>query len=236
MVSEALAQYGAVIAIEALEGRDAMIEFLRFSREGYNPLQSALGYFYIWRDGGDKPLMNLAQDKWDHNLADSKGMWFYHMLRSRVGDKVFFGTLRSLIRDFSSRTAGGELSLDDLRSAFLAAVPGDDELADFMTQWLDRPGTPVLDLDWWSIERGKKAEIHIRQLQGGEPFKFPLEIVIRISGGKMIERTIVVDETEETLTIDTPARPLDVQLDPHHRLLMWRPEFGPRPDKKASAP
>jgi len=99
MASEALAQYGAVVSIESIEGRDAMVEFLRFSRHGYNPLQCALGYFFMWSDGGDKPRMELARGKWDHNLADSKGMWFYHMrasvLRSRTqGHFPFYCKLR----------------------------------------------------------------------------------------------------------------------------------------------
>ena len=35
LCSESLAQYGAVIAIEATEGREAATDFLRFSRAGY---------------------------------------------------------------------------------------------------------------------------------------------------------------------------------------------------------
>ncbi len=230
MVSEALAQYGAVVAIESIEGRDAMVEFLRFSREGYNPLQCALGYFFMWNDGGDKPLMELAGDKWDHNIADSKGMWFYHMLRERMGDEIFFSTLRGLIRDFSSREfTSRQMTMNDLRAAFLAAAPDDKELAAFMGQWLDRHGAPVLRVDWWSIERGKKAELHIQQLQAGDPFVFPLDVFVQTADGRVVEHTINVDSATQTFEIDTPARPLEIRIDPHHRLLMWRPEFGPRP-------
>jgi hypothetical protein len=228
MVSEGLAQYGAVMSIEAIEGRDAMIEFLRFSREGYNPLQSALGYFFMWRDGSDKPLTELAEDKWDPNLADSKGMWFYHMLRDRVGDEIFFTTLAKLIAEFSKR----EMSLNDLRAAFLAAAPADAGLAAFMEQWLERSKAPVLRMDWWSMDRGKKAEIHIEQLQEGEPFAFALDLAVHTGDGAVVEQTVLVDSARETFEIVTPARPMEVRLDPHDRLLMWRPEYGPRPETK----
>ncbi len=95
MGSEALAQYGAVVAIEALEGKGAMRDFLDFSRPGYNPLQCALGYFHIWREGEDNALAALDQGPSDHNLADSKGMWFYHMVRQRIGDTAFFAALKA---------------------------------------------------------------------------------------------------------------------------------------------
>jgi hypothetical protein len=31
------------------------------------------------------------------------------------------------------------------------------------------------------------------------------------------------------IDLDTPGRPLEVRLDPRYRLLLWRPEYGPRP-------
>lgn len=95
LVSESLAQYGAVLAIGALEGHDAMNEFLRLSRDGYNQLQSAAGYFEMARRGGDRPLSQLSNGRWDHNLSDAKGHWFYHMLRHRIGDERFFAVLRT---------------------------------------------------------------------------------------------------------------------------------------------
>jgi hypothetical protein len=226
MLSEALAQYGAVLSIEALEGVDARNEFLRFSREGYNPLQCALGYFYIWREGGDEPLARLGDGPHAHNLSDSKGMWFYHMLRLRVGDEVFYSVLRSIIRDH----AGREAALDDLRSRFVAAAPGDGELKSFLAQWLDRSGAPVLRVEWWSVDRGAAAEIDVEQLQPGDPFRFPLEVEIRTASGKKESHLLEVSKQRETFKVPVGAGPLDLTVDPRHLVLLWRPEYGPRPD------
>ena len=44
-LSESLSQYGAAIAIEAIEGQEAATDFLRFSRPEYILHQSARGYF-----------------------------------------------------------------------------------------------------------------------------------------------------------------------------------------------
>ena len=149
MGSEALAQYGAVLSIEALEGKAAVRDFLDFSRRGYNPLQCALGYFYIWRQGEDVALAELDEGPSDHNLSDSKGMWFYHMIRNRLGDTAFFAALRKLLSDFAAKP----MRVSDIRAAFLAAAPADSGLAGWLDQWLNRTRAPILDVDWWSDRR-----------------------------------------------------------------------------------
>jgi aminopeptidase N len=230
--SEALAQYGAVIAIEALEGRAAMREFLRFSRAGYNPRQCALGYFSIWRLGGDKPLALLEDDRWDHNLADSKGMWFYHMTRQRLGDAAFFDALRGLLAGFRNRS----MTVQDIRQAFNRASPMDAGLPAFLDQWLDRPGAPVLDVDWWAHDLAPAdsspdfgATVRVRQRQQGEAFVLDLEVALTLQDSTRVLETLHVRQRDETFQLGLQARPLELRVDPAYRLLTWRPEYGPRP-------
>jgi aminopeptidase N len=226
MGSEALAQYGAVIAIEALEGDSAMRQFLRFSRPGYNPLQCALGYFHIWRQGGDRPLAKLDDAQWDHNLADSKGMWFYQMMREELGDERFFAALRGLLQRFRGRA----MTLDDIRAAFLHAAPDSAALAPVLAQWLDRAGAPVIDLDWWSLRRKDKPglALRLRQRQTGAPYRLRLEVGVRTDEGDTIV-PVTLDDTAASIDLDMKGRPLEVRLDPRYRLLLWRPEYGARP-------
>jgi hypothetical protein len=234
MGSEALAQYGAVVAIEALEGRAAARDFLDFSRPGYNPLQCALGYFHIWREGEDVALSALEDGPSDHNLSDSKGMWFYHMTRDRLGDAAFFGALRRLLADFSTRP----MSVPDIRAAFLAAAPADSGLAGFLDQWLSRTGAPVLDVEWWSVRRqaaSRKeeptgaAELRIRQRQPGTPYALDLEVLVTLRDSSTVVDTVRVRGREQTLQLEFPRRPIDLKVDPNQRVLMWRPKYGPRP-------
>ena len=238
MGSEALAQYGAVLAIEALEGRAAVRDFLDFSRPGYNPLQCALGYFHIWREGEDVALSALEDGPSDHNLSDSKGMWFYHMTRDRLGDAAFFGALRRLLADFSTRP----MSVPDIRAAFLAAAPADSGLAGFLDQWLSRTGAPVLDVEWWSLRRqaaSRKeeptgaAELRIRQRQPGEPYALDLEVLVTLRDSSTVLDTVRVRGREETFQLEFPRRPIDLQVDPNQRVLLWRPKYGPRPPDAA---
>jgi hypothetical protein len=234
MGSEALAQYGAVLSIEALEGKAAVRDFLDFSRRGYNPLQCALGYFYIWRQGEDVALAALEDGPSDHNLSDSKGMWFYHMTRDRLGDAAFFGALRKLLSDFASRP----MRVSDIRAAFLAAAPADSSLAPWLDQWLHRTGAPILDVDWWSdrrqsasgnVEPPGAAELRIRQLQPGEPYALDLEVLVTLRDSSTVLDTVRVRGRDHAFTLELPRRPIGVKIDPHQRVLMWRPKYGPRP-------
>jgi hypothetical protein len=222
MVSEALAQYGAVLTIEALEGPAARDEFLRFSRRGYSPVQCALGYFKVWREGGDKALARLTNDRWDHTLADSKGMWFWHMLRRQMGDAPFFSVLRAVLVDYAGRV----LTLDELRARFTRRDPS---VAPFLAQWLDRPGAPVLRAEWWSAPDGKGIEIQVEQLQDGPAFVLPLDVSVSMKDGETARHTLSLKEKSARFTLTTSARPLELRLDPDHAVLMWRPEYGPRP-------
>ncbi|HVR42917.1 MAG TPA: hypothetical protein VMS56_05670 [Thermoanaerobaculia bacterium] len=222
MMGEALAQYGAVVAIEALEGREASIEFLRFSREGYSPVQCALGYFYIARRGEDEPLAVL-RGKSGHNLADSKGMWFHHMLRERMGDERYFGALGALFERFD----GGSAALDDFRAIVLAASPDDSGMEAFLAQWLERTGAPEIGVSWWSVDRGKGVEITLEQKQAGEPYALDLELAIDLDDGSTVIERAHLDARSHTIRVEVPSRALGVRLDPQHRLLVWRPEYGP---------
>ena len=225
MVSEALAQLGALVSIESVEGRAAAAEFLRYSRKGYSPKQCARGYFEIWRDGGDRPLAQLEAAKWDHHISDSKGMWFYHMLRNRMGDEAFFGALRTFLDRFRGRKA----TVKDLREIVIAARPDDAGLPQFLSQWLDGRGAPVLDVDWRAGADGKTIEIHIEQTPKLPPFVFDLEVVVDTKGGGAEKKTLQIREREHMFTFPALGRPVAVHLDPDDRVLIWRPEYGPKP-------
>lgn len=223
-LTESLSQYGAVLAIEAIEGEDAATDFLRFSRPEYIVSQCARGYFQVIRDGEDRPISSIEQGGGvNHTIADAKGHWVHHMLRRRVGDEVYFGTLQAL----TDRYAGGSMSLPTFREAFMNAAP-DARLEQFFAQWLDRTGAPVVDLDW-RRQDNDTIEVRITQRQTGEPYDLDLEIEMEGVGETRVE-TIRVTEGETTLTLDSPFRATVVRLDPRHKVLRWTPEYGSRPE------
>ena len=225
MAGEALAQLGVPIVLEALEGREAAIGFLEFSRSGYSPAQSARGYFGLVDDGRDHPLATLGSSSLTgtqtHNLADSKGMWVYHMLRQRLGDELFFGTLRRLIADF----AGRAMSLDDVRRAFIDAAP-DRDLEAFFAQWLDRAGG--IDVDATFTAGHGTVDLLLTQ-KTSEPFEFDLDVELELADGTARRERLEVRGRETRARFDVPGQLVGAELDPDRLLLMRRPAYSGMP-------
>ncbi|MFO0984613.1 MAG: M1 family aminopeptidase [Planctomycetota bacterium] len=221
LLSESLAQYGAVVAIEAIEGEAAATEFLRFSRSGYVLDQCARGYFEIVRRKQDVPLAQLLSGGVHHTLADAKGHWVYHMLRQRIGDELFFSTLRRIILEFRERP----LTLAELRRSFIQAAPPAAQLELFFAQWLDRTGAPVLDVHW------SKADADLVEVElafADQPYDLTVELAVEDAGPQRLHRLALHDRTAR-VTLPATGAVRSVRLDPHHRLLVWQPEYGPRP-------
>ena len=230
LTTESLAQYGAVVAIEDIRGIDAATEFLNFSAPAYSSKQCARGYFEMIARGEDRPLSQLESGGWQHDLSDAKGHWVYHMLRQRVGDDLFFATLRSLIDTYRGR----HMSLDDLRAAFVRAAGPEAELETFFEQWLDRTGAPELELQWTysPTDRGGLVEGTIRQIQEGEPYHLPLTLELTRSGSPVGGEHVVELRSRLTeFSLAVEERVDEIVLDPHYQILMWRPEYRSFPRK-----
>jgi aminopeptidase N len=164
------------------------------------------------------------------SVIKTKGVWVYHMLRQEMGDALFFATLRRLIQTH----ADGWLSLNDFRSAFLAAAPSNPtrtKLARFFAQWLDRNEAPIFDVSWSDAgkERNHQVAVTLRQRgNNGEPFELQLEVAIEAKEGTRVH-TIMVNGKETRAVLACRGVPIGVRLDPKQRLFLWRPEYGRRP-------
>lgn len=226
LLSESLAQYGAVVAIEGVEGPEAATAFLKFSRAGYVADQCARGYFDILRRGDDIALVRLQSGGIHHTLADAKAHWVYHMLRGLVGDELFFSTLRDLL----ARARDGEtITLAKMRRSFAAAAP-DREVVRFFSDWLDRPGAPLIEADWKSMDEGTAVELTLSQVQPGPPYRLELELGLLDPDAERTLHTVTLAEREQRFVIDIGGPLEEVELDPFDRLLIWQPEYGARPE------
>jgi hypothetical protein len=222
LLTESLAQLGAALAIEAIEGRASALDFLRFSRDGYNSRQSARGYFALARLGHDKPLATLNGSGQDHNLSDAKGHWFYLMLRDRLGAGPFAAMQQALIRTHRDSA----LSLVALREAALAASPDTLRMRRFLHDWLDRPGAPDLELSW---RPRSPTTIEVTITQRGDVYDLDVPVWIDPGGAEPVVRIVRSDSPTTTVVLRVTARPLGVRLDPDYRLLRWDPDYGARP-------
>lgn len=141
-----------------------------------------------------------------------KGGWILHMLRRQLGDSIFY----KAIRTYYSTYAGKNADTRDLQLIF-EKVSGKN-LSQFFQQWLYTPGIPQLDIKWNYLPAEKKVSLSIRQLQK-TPFNFPLELVLKNAGGKLLSKTIQVSEPLDTYFLPVKERPSTIELDPNTSLL-----------------
>ncbi|MEJ7812072.1 MAG: M1 family aminopeptidase [Gemmatimonadaceae bacterium] len=216
MMDEGLASQGAALVIEAREGRAAAHRYLH---DG-SPQFSARGFFHIWRVGADDRLMS------DYGVlpAYAKGPWVYEMLRDRVGDSLYFATLRSFAREHAGRSA----SLADLRAAYLRVAPAEADLERFFADWLDRPGAPVLDVTWSRAGTARAPSARVRIAQRTPPYRLRLGVAVDAADGARVT-TVSLTDSVQTFVLPASGRPTGVRLDPAHSLLLWEPAFGPVP-------
>lgn len=143
-----------------------------------------------------------------------KGGWVLHMLRSQLGDSVFFAG----IRRYFARHKDMNALTDDLR-ADMEWESGKD-LRAFFDQWLRRPGYPEVAVTWQADATGPIAMI----TQSGRfgYFDFPLPIVVTTSDGRQLKLTIPVKPVAVTQAkiADPGTTVRSIDVDPNVTVLM----------------
>lgn len=222
IVDEGLAQMSAVLCLLELQGEKAMRSFLRNGVPGYP--QSATQYFlrFAGPGGKDYPLGATAQGSDAagamHDIADTKGMFVYEMLRERIGHPAFVGGLRSVVEGF----AGKNVSLGDLRVAW-ERTSGQD-LSQFWHQWMDRTGAPDLGLEWTARSEGRGFVVSGTISQQGTPYEVTAEVALAYPG-RHDTRTVSVSGPSTAFSFTTEQKPRWVVLDSDYKILRWTPAF-----------
>ena len=147
----------------------------------------------------------------------NKGGLVLHMLRDLVGDEAFFASLRLYLQ----RHAYSAVEVDDLRQAF-EELTGKD-LNWFFNQWYLSKGHPELDVKHLYDPATKKLTVNIDQVQDqkGFPavFQLPVEIGTYYANGQNDVHTILLDQKNQSYTLDVDDVPVAVVIDPRDILL-----------------
>ncbi|WP_286828042.1 MULTISPECIES: hypothetical protein [Kordiimonas] len=243
LCDEALAQLGPVLVAQEIYGEQAMRDLLDVSVPGFTVYASARGYFAMWRSGEDIALDSIGPEAgWRlTRLEDSKGMWFWHMLRQKLGDDVFFPVLQELAN------SGQFLELEQLETVF--EQHSNMDLTAFFAQWLTRKGAPIIDMTWEVVnpmvapdymdgeyeaiialaEDGEK-EVRVDLVQRqDELYKLDVEVEIQYYHKPVERRVIQLNEKHAQLVFKTDGNVRNITVDPDRKILMWRPAYGPRP-------
>ena len=138
------------------------------------------------------------------------------MLRSVLGDKNFFRTLKYFLHTYAFEP----VDTHDFMKAVLT-VTGRN-LDWFFDEWLFKPGHPVFDIHSEWNAASKTVLLKIRQVQDiskGVPiFQMPVRLGITTSQGRKIHE-VMLRKKDETFSFPAPEKPLLVRFDEGNVLL-----------------
>ena len=203
-LSEGFATYFGNLFVQRYEGEDVFQLYMK----------QAANYVFTF----EKKRLTPIHDRETEDLMDmlnainyQKGAWVLHMLRSNLGDEAFFRGIRNYYAAHKSSTA----STEDLRRA-LEKASGKD-LRAFFTRWVYDSGHPQYELSWEWL-RQKELRLVLRQVQSGNAFLDPVQVVITTATGK---RDVVLKPVGKELiqTIRLNDKPVRIDIDPRNVLL-----------------
>ncbi|HCA79316.1 MAG TPA: hypothetical protein DEP53_06230 [Bacteroidetes bacterium] len=208
-LSEGFASYFEQLWVERSEGAGAFRNGMKKLRREI--LQSDVTF--------SRPVIDTLQTNLVALLNTNsyqKGAWVLHMLRSMLGDTLFF----SGIREYYRRHRHSSATSDDLCEVL--EMVAHKNLRWFFDQWLRRPGMPEVSASWRFDDRTHTLTVEVIQSGKGEPYAFPLTVEVLTSQGKS---SIVVLQipAERKATPIVPvilsAEPGSVVFDPRAELL-----------------
>lgn len=161
----------------------------------------------------DYPVGQFTQkrDERDNAIGYQKSAMLFHLLRQEMGEETFWPAIKSLVMQYRGRPAEWR----DLERVFSEESRRD--LRWFFAQWVEQSGAPVLSLPEAVAhpvvgEHTVQLEATIVQLD--KPYRFPLQLMIRMEGGREQTLTVPLQSLREKIAVTLPARPIAIDLDP----------------------
>lgn len=216
LLDEALAQYGSLSAVEALDGRAAAERYRRRGYPGYYAEYSAATYLARSTAGLDAPLSDLPlRDGFrSRRVANSKGMLAFHVLSRELGRDRFAGFLHQ----FVSTHAYSRVTIDTfLQGLRVAAGPR----AEIVDQWFARTGVPDIQFDW----SYRDGAVQLIASQSGQLYDVTVPVRLDFPGGRSRHVSFRIGAAENSQAVSVATRPTSVSFDPAYEILRWTPEL-----------
>jgi hypothetical protein len=172
--------------------------------------QFLIDYASLVTPASDFPLsaFESRSDPASRAIGYGKGAMVFHMVRSLIGDRAFFGALREVCRDRLYRSA----SWDDLIRAFSRSSGRD--LSPFMAQWLARPGGPRLTLaEVTSIREAGGWTVSGTIVQPPPLFELGVPLHLETAGAPVKDLVPIAGERTR-FAIKSASEPKRLRLDP----------------------
>ena len=169
------------------------------------------------QDGRSRPVMDRHYP-FPGSMADGrsypKGAWILHMLRNRLGDEGFWKGIQRYATEHNFES----VETFDLRRSLERATGRN--LERFFYDWLERPGSPELEVATEYLPESHQVRIVAKQLQKEEAFHIPLKLVLHSSGET--EPTVVEEQmtTKEMIKLVPLTGQLSrIDVDPDQAVL-----------------
>lgn len=201
-LSEAFAEYAAMLYQERVGGRPALRSAVRQATEEY------------FAAVAKKPEESIQEtDPYDQRGAYQaviyqKGALVLHALRYTLGDAAFF----RLLRRFADRHAYGLAHITDFR-AEAERVHG-APLGWFFDQWLGRTGVPRLTYRY--VTEGESVVVEVTQPE--PPYRLPIDMVVD-SQNRIKRHRVMLEGTRRQLTVPIEAPVSALGFDPDEWIL-----------------
>jgi hypothetical protein len=173
LLSEGLAQFGALRAVQLAEGDSAALLFRTWGYPGFTRDHSAFGYVKLAVAGLDTPLVKISGSPLSSQLVWSKAFLLYDLLATTVGEERFRATLQQLLRAHAFRT----IEWSDFTNAFA-------EHRAAIEHWFGTAGSEEL-------ERALGLPAQLRQ---------QALALVNVTRGEMARRAGALDDAERWFT------------------------------------
>jgi len=210
-LNEGFATFFEHLDVERKDGRDAYL---------YNLKQHADAYFGEDDARYRRPVVcatwGAPIDLFDRHLYE-KGGWVLHMLRSELGDPVFWAG----VKEYLTRHRGRSVETRDLQRAMEDA--SGRSLGGFFKQWILQAGHPELELDARFDAEEPMLHVTLRQTQAVDAvtpcFALPVTVSVMHASGEEQRHSLVLDDRSRTFALPCEAAPRWVSVDPDGALL-----------------
>ena len=207
-INEGGAQWSETIFTEYLWGVDEGY------KHQYNHIRNYLG-------GGGlelRPIYNPPMwDLFNYAVTYNKSSCIYHMLRTLLGDEVFFPAIRSLLTKFYLQS----IETEDFKNHFKEVVPNPPVSFDtFFDQWIFKPGHPIFEISTTiDTKTGNDyiATVNLKQVQAGENipevFVVPVRLMFFGPNNQFKADTVVNSERSQSFDLILPFIPDSIRID-----------------------
>ena len=140
-----------------------------------------------------------------------KSMMFFHMLRLKLGDKLFIDGLRHFYKKNKFKYA----SFKDIQNSFEKIA--DRKLEKFFTQWTQKPGAPRIKCGKISLRQlNYKFQLLFALSQRGKiSYDLDIPVVARFKNSVEPFRTILkLDRRTKFFKLEIPEKPISFEIDP----------------------